>query len=118
MPRLRVIFLAATPDDPNTYRAALWADVPASRQQFYTQPTTYVSAWSGATAADNTNLQNGSMVEIVILERVPPGTTITQVETNLQAAWTDYQNNITNYNPWAHYGSTWDGTTWNVVTVN
>jgi hypothetical protein len=117
MPRLRVIFLAGTPDDPNTWQAALWADVPGARQSFYAQPTTYISAWSGATAADNTNLQNGSVVEQVITQRVPPGTSISQIEAYLQSVWQNYQNSITNNNPWVHYGSTWDGTTWNIVTV-
>ena len=118
MPRLRVIFLAGTPDDPNTWQAALWADVPASRQTFYADPTnTRKSAWDGATAADNTNLQNGSVAEQVITQRVPPGTNISQIETYLQNVWTNYQNQITNNNPWVHYGSTWDGTTWNIVTV-
>src|SRR6516164_1423046 len=117
MPRLRVIFLAGTPDDPNTWQAALWADVPAARQSFYAN-TGAKSAWSGATAADNTNLQNGSMSESVISLRVSPGTTISAVETELQGKWQTFQNDVTNSNPWAHYGSTWDGTTWNVVTVN
>jgi hypothetical protein len=122
MPRLRVIFLAGMPDDPNTWQAAMWADVPASRQSFYAHPnptggTPYASAWSGATAADNANLQNGSVVERVITQRVPPGTNISQVETFLQNQWQTFQNDVNNNNPWVHYGSTWDGTTWNVVTV-
>jgi len=118
MPRLRVIFLAATPDDPtqNTWTALLWADVPASRQTFYASANK-TSAWSGATAADNTNLQNGSVVEQAITQRVPPGTNISQIENYLQAVWSNFQNDVTNNNPWVHYGSTWDGTTWNIVTV-
>ena len=115
MPRLRVIFLAGTPDDPNTWQAALWADVPAARQTFYAN-TGAKSAWSGATAADNTNLQSGVMVETIITQRVPSGTNITQVENFLQAQWTNFQDSINNTNPWVHYGSTWDGTTWTVVT--
>jgi hypothetical protein len=124
MPRLRVIFLAGTPDDPNTWQAALWADVPAARQTFYADPSPLppnqaakTSAWLGATAADNTNLQNGSVTERVITQRVPPGTNISQVENYLQAVWSNFQDSVNNNNPWVHYGSTWDGTTWNVVTV-
>jgi hypothetical protein len=117
MPRLNVIFLAATPEDPNTYQAALWADVPTARQTFYANANAK-SVWLGATAQDNTNIQNGSVAEQVTTLRVPSGTTITQVETQLQALWQTFQSSITNYNPWAHYGSTWDGMTWNVVTVN
>jgi hypothetical protein len=116
MPRLRVIFLAGDASDPNTWQAALWADVPASRQGFYANAAAK-SVWSGATATDNTNLQNGSVVEQLITQRVPPGTNISQIESYLQNVWTNYQNSITNANPWVHYGSTWDGTTWNIVTV-
>src|SRR5215469_14811971 len=98
MPRLRVIFLAGTPDDPNTWQAALWADVPSSRQQFYADPNPLpagqvakTSVWLGATAADNTNLQNGSVVETVLTQRVPPGSNISQIETYLQSQWQNYQ---------------------------
>jgi hypothetical protein len=115
MPRLNVIFLAGTPDDPNTWQAALWADVPAARQTFYASSNAK-SAWTGATAADNTNLQSGAIAEKIITQRVPPGTSIAQIETFLQNQWTAFQNEITNANPWVHYGSTWDGTTWTVLT--
>lgn len=115
MPRLNVIFLA---QDTVTgdYSAALWADVPASRQSFYANAAAK-SVWSGATAADNTAMQNGSVVETVISQRVPAGTSIAQIETFLQNHWQTFQNQINNSNPWNHYGSTWDGTTWTVVTV-
>jgi hypothetical protein len=117
MPRLRVIILAQTPDDPNTYQAALWADVPAARQSYYAkQNSAYVSAWSGATAADNTNIQNGSMVEQVVLNRLPSGSTAIAMQQALQNAWTAFQNSVTNNNYWYRYGSTWDGTTWVLTT--
>lgn len=113
MPRLNVIMLTRTPDD---LTVALWADVPAARQSFYANASAK-SAWTGATAADNTALQNGSVVENVANQRVPPGATLAQVEGFLQAQWQNYQAYINNYNPWRSYGTTWDGTTWTVVTV-
>ena len=114
MPRLRVVILDQHPDDLNTYNVILWADVPAARQSMYADPNAK-SAWSGATAADNTNLQNGSMSESHFSQRIPAGTALAQIENFLQNAWTNYQNQITNYNPWQRYGSTWDGTTWTVL---
>jgi hypothetical protein len=114
MPRLNVIFLAATSD--GDWQAALWADVPASRQTFYADPSAK-SVWSGATTTDNTNLQTGVMVEKVITQRVPPGTGIPAIEQFLQNQWTAYQASVNSFNPWVHYGSTWDGTTWTVITV-
>lgn len=115
MPRLRVIILDQPDGDPSNYNYALWADVPAARQSFYANPSA-VSAWKGALAADNTALQNGSVIELVTSQRVPPGSSLAQIETFLQNRWQDYQTFITNYNAWSHYGSTWDGTTWTVVT--
>lgn len=115
MPRLRVIVLDQPAEDVNSYRYALWADVPAARQSFYASSATK-SAWSGATTADTTNLQSGSVVESVSTMRIPSGTTVNQIEAFLQSRWQDYQNHISDYNPWVHYGTTWDGTTWTLVT--
>ena len=71
MPRLRVIILDQTSDDANTYNCVMWADVPAARQSYYANANAK-SAWNGATAADNTNLQTGVMVEQLTVQRVPP----------------------------------------------
>jgi|SRR5215472_5169653 len=113
MPRLNVIILTQESGD---LTVALWADVPAARQQFYANPNAK-SAWVGATTTDNTNLQNGSVVEQVTTQRVPAGAGIGQIENFLQNLWQNYQNSINTANPWLHYGSTWDGTTWVLVTV-
>jgi|SRR5215469_16247050 len=115
MPRLRVVILDQTLDDANTYRFMMWADVPAARQQYYANANAK-SAWNGATAADNTNLQTGSVVEQVTVQRIPGGSSLAQIENFLQNAWTNFQNNVNNNNPWLRYGSTWDGTTWTILT--
>ena len=109
MPRLRVIVLERP--EPALYNVAFWADVPAARQAFYATPGK-VSAWKDALSGDNTNLQNGSVVESVRQVRVPGGWTITQIESEVETQWTAYQASITNSNPWVRYGSTWDGATW------
>jgi len=114
MPRLRVIFLDQAAASGG-YNVVLWADVPVARQSFYANAAA-TSAWLGAQAADNTALQNGSVVEQVTPHVFPPGTNISQIESYLQNQWQNFQDHITNYNPWLHYGSTWDGTTWNLVT--
>jgi hypothetical protein len=113
MPRLNVIVLTRTPDDVT---AALWADVPTARQPMYANAAAK-SVWSGATAADNTALQNGAVVESVVVQRVPPGSTVATVQAALQVAWQNYQTSITNSNPWNYYGSTWNGTAWTVTGV-
>jgi len=113
--RFKVIILDQDPVDSNNYRFVMWADVPAARQSFYANATAK-SAWIGALAVDITALQNGSVVETVVTQRVPSTSTLAQIEAFLQTQWNAYQTQITNFNPWIHYGSTWDGTTWTVAT--
>jgi hypothetical protein len=115
MPRLNVIVLDQVNGDPTIYRYVLWADVPAARQTYYAAANA-ASVWKGATATDNTNIASGAMAEQVSELRVPSGWTIAQVEAQLQSLWQTYSTYISNYNPWIHYGSTWDGNTWTVVT--
>ena|SRR6516165_9068191 len=114
MPRLNVIILDQTAEDNNTYHVVLWADVPVARQSRYANPGA-TSAWSGATAADNTNLQTGIMVESVVTQRIQAGSTLPQIENFLQNLWQQYQNSINSTNLWQRYGSTWDGTTWTIL---
>ena len=115
MPRLCIIVLDQPAGNPNSYNVVFWADVPTARQPFYANSNAK-SAWAGATATDNQNLQNGSVSEFVLTHQMPAGTPLAQIETYLQGQWQNYQNNITNYNPWVHYGSMWDGTTWTIAT--
>jgi hypothetical protein len=111
MPRLRVIVLDETRDDPDTYNVLFWADVPPARQSRYADPAK-VSAWAGATQADNDALKSGAVVEQAGVARHAQGTGIAAIQGFLQQRWQDYQTFITNNNPWQRYGSTWDGTAW------
>lgn len=112
MPRLRVILLDKDRNDPRTYQYALWADVPAARRPFYARPAGTVSEWNGALAADNAKLVTGEMVERTDSLTVGEGVGVQQVQAMLQDAWTNFQAAINSRNPWARYGTTWDGTTW------
>jgi hypothetical protein len=109
MPAKRIIILEQS--DAQTYRFALWADVPVPRQPFYANPAA-VSAWSGAAAGDNTALKNGSVVESTGTINVPIGEALAPSQARLIALWTAYQAAVTSGNQWARYGSFWDGTTW------
>jgi hypothetical protein len=111
MPRLRIIVLDQLPQPGSVYRVALWADVPAGRQSFYASPTR-VSAWTAALAADNTALQNGSVTERVEVYNAAPGKNLAAIKLDLQSLWTTFQAAITAFNPWSHFSTTWDGTTW------
>jgi hypothetical protein len=94
---------------------ALWAAVPASRQTAYANPSA-TSAWTGATTAEITALQNGSVVESVQSTQFPIGTLPATIEAELVNRFTQYQTQITNANPWAYYGSTYNGSAWTLVT--
>lgn len=117
MARLSIIILdRPEPLNPNVYRYALWADVPVARQPFYAALAgpTAISAWKDALAADNTALQNGSVVEKVDTIQVPPAANLAEIRVFLQGRWTDFQALITANNPWQRYGTTatFNGTTW------
>ena len=121
MARLNIIILdRSDPTNPNVYRYVFWADVPSARQPFYAALAgpTAVSAWKDALAADNTALQNGSVVEKVDTIQVPSHATLAQIRVFLQDKWAEYQAAITARNPWQRYGTTWDGTTWTAGGVS
>ncbi len=115
MARLRIIILdRPEPTNTNVYRYVLWADVPTARQPFYSALAgpTAISAWKDALTADNTALQNGSVVEMVDTIQVPSAATLAEIRVFLQGRWTDFQADVTARNPWQRFGTNWDGTAW------
>ncbi len=115
MPSKRIIILEQ--QDTNTYRYAMWADVPAARQVFYADANA-VSAWKDAQTADNTALQNGSVVERTAIFSVPATDSLNAIKARLQDLWTAFQNDVTNNNHWSKYGTFWDGTSWTGAGVS
>jgi hypothetical protein len=116
MPRLRVIILDKSLDDPDTFNLIFWVDVPAARQQFYADANK-VSAWRNATTPDNDALKSGAVVEKSGTTRHVKGTNMAQVQIDIQTQWQAYQDYVNASNPWQRQDSTWDGTSW-VVTNN
>jgi len=112
--RFRVIVLDAPAGNTEEFNYLLWADVPAARQTYYANAAA-TSAWRGANGTDLTNLQSGAVVEQQGRYHRQPNANLAAIEAALQVIWQAYQDQITAYNPWQRYGSTWDGTTW-VVT--
>ena len=109
MPSKRIIILDNF--EGTKYHVALWADVPATRQSFYAS-SGVVSAWTGAAAADNTAIASGAVAERVIQYDAGQAESLATIRVNLQATWTAYQAYVTAWNPWARFGTFWDGTTW------
>src|SRR3990167_9715645 len=110
MPRLRVIVLDQV--DARSFQFVMWADVPVSRQVFYVRSAGTVSVWKDALAPDNANLVSGAVTEEVRTFQVPSGTPLGQARIAMENLWTQFQDRVTNQNPWARYGATLDGTTW------
>ncbi len=98
------------------FRVAFWLDVAVPRQPFYADATA-VSAVIGATADELAAIRSGAVVEEV--QTVPARSNATQAAL-LSALVTRYnarQAEFTARNPWARYGSFYDGTGWTAVTV-
>lgn len=103
------------PSDSN-FRVAFWLDVPAARQSFYADATA-TSVVKGVTAPELAAIQSGAIVEVV--ETLPrlAGATVGDFRNNAEARFAQLQNELTNRNPWARYGTFWDGASWTPVTV-
>ncbi len=112
---MRLITILDT-DNGGRIKFAMQATVPASRQLFYANPNAK-SAYNAASAGEITALQNGSVVESIGILQVD-GLTLTQIKQSLATTQSNFQNFINNNNPWARYGTSFDGTTWTSLTVN
>lgn len=114
----QVIILDQTglPSDAN-YNVAFWLAVPATRQSFYANATA-TSRVIGATAAELLAIQTGSVYEVVLQSRHAANTPLVAIEAGLAAQFSALQAALNNQNPWALYGTSWDGATWTVVTVS
>lgn len=102
MPRLQAICLDKT--GPNTFRFAIWADVPLARQPFYAS-TGNTSAWKNATSGDIANLQSGAVTERIYKFDVSTTDTVATVEAAMAGTATQVQLDVNSYNPWVFYGS-------------
>jgi hypothetical protein len=103
------------------YRVAFWLTVPSTRWAFYVKPAgmnpngtpiLFKSQWKDATEAENQDLRDGKVEEVIRQYTLPVGTTLAQVQTFLQNQFTAEQNWLNGINPWVRYGSYWDGTSW------
>jgi len=106
--------------DPLSYRYAFWLAVPLTRQLQYARlQATVVSQVPSATAAETTAIQTGTVKEEVNVFSAPAGSTLAQIEAGLQVQFAARQTalNSSAENPWDHFNSSFDGTSWTIVTV-
>lgn len=98
------------------YRVAFWLDVPATRRAFYANATA-ASVVVDATQLELDAIKAGAVVERVETVSIPAGATLGQIQAGLVTRHGRLQGELTSRNPWARYGSSWDGTNWSMVTV-
>jgi hypothetical protein len=112
----REIIILEQVGETGDFRVAFWLDVPAARRAFYADPAA-TSQFLNATAEEIAALRSGAVVERV--ERIdrPFGGTLAQLRTTLTARHAALQARVNAENPWARYGTSFDGTTWTVAGV-
>ena len=108
----KIIILEQT-DVSNTFsfKYALWANVPAGREIV----TTSSSAYTGATAAENVEIQAGRVLERIDAAIFPTGATQGVIAGELQKIFVAFQTQINNQNKTSRYGTSWDGTSWTIT---
>lgn len=78
--------------------------------------TSGVSAWSGASTAENTAIQNGSILEETTTFQFPNGLSAASIEAFLLQYWTNRNNQINGVGPGQYASFGYNGTSWGTVT--
>jgi hypothetical protein len=103
------------------YRVAFWLTIPSTRWAFYAKPagmnpdgtpSLFKSQYKDATDAENQDLRDGKVMEVIETYYKPAGSTIAQIMTFLQGEYIEKQAFFDSINPYNRYGSYWDGTSW------
>lgn len=89
-----------------TFSVAMWYSITSGAL-----PVTSNSAWSGASSAENTAIQNGSVIEEVRSFTFPVGTPSSAIKATLQQAWTERQAQLGGVGPAVYQGVFFDSST-------
>lgn len=110
----QVIVLSESVSGTNvTYSILFWIPITANPV-----PQTAGSIWTasgasaGASSAQNTAIQAGSIREEAESFEFPVGTPVSAIEAILQQAWTNRNGQINGQGANQYYGSFWNGTAW------
>jgi hypothetical protein len=115
MPGKRVILLEKATDGDRSYRVIHRFDVPAAYQPLFRGR---VTAFDGATPAERAEVDSGAVMERVEISSFDPALTPTQIQTELENAWTALNNGVQALrfdditDPFLRYGRHWTGSTW------
>lgn len=112
---MRKIIIQERINEPSdfSFRFVLWATVPVSRQALYADPTK-TSVVKDITAEELQDLRDGKFVESQETAEFLAGTSIATIQAKLIERFNTFQAKITTANPWRFYGTSWDGTSWDV----
>jgi hypothetical protein len=112
---MRKIIIQERVNEPSdfSFRFVLWATVPAARQSQYADATK-VSVVKDITAGELTSFRSGEFLEKQETAHYLAGTPIATIQADLIARFNTYQAQVTASNPWRFYGTSWDGTSWDV----
>jgi hypothetical protein len=102
-----IIVLTQTSDGTNqTYQFAFWFPVTQGAA-----PQLTGSQWTGATTAENTAIQNGTVKEEIYVHTFPVGTSTTAIKTVVNQAWTARNVQIAGVGPNQFFGTFFDSAT-------
>lgn len=118
----KIIILDKLNDGPNTkptFNYLMWADVPQTRWQYFSNPSA-ISAYSLATVFEINALKSGMIVEKVDYFTVPANSTFASMRAELTDIYNQFQSEISGNakNSWQRYGTFWDGNSWTNSGVN
>jgi hypothetical protein len=107
-----------------SYQYICWLTVPATRVSQYgtgaaglpLPGTRQSTIFSSATANTKNALAAGVITEYPDYVNVPVGTAVSEVQSMLITSCGNQQTNLNAWNPWAHQGTAYNGTSWTVVT--
>lgn len=111
----KIVILERTPNTSMIgFRYAMWADVPTTRQSFYANAEA-TSEVVNATQAELTQIQQGKITERTSETQFALGTPLATIQAALIVDFNAFQAEINAKNPWTHYGTNYDGSTWTLV---
>ena len=116
MPAKRAIILDF--DKPSqSYRAVLWADVPAGNQIAYANPNAQ-SLYPNITPAELQSIRDGAVTEKIVSYQQPSGAmNLGNAQSWIQSQWSDFQSDVTAEVSWAQFGAYLDsGGAWQATT--
>lgn len=112
----KIIILEKLEEDLS-FRVAFWATVPTARKALYANAAAS-SQYKDISGPELTSLQDGSVIEKVETLQYASGTALSAIQSNVISRFNDFQDSITNFNPFVQYGRFWDGSGWTAGGVS